>query len=99
MKQIYQLFGGIILVFFVYSIVVIAERVLFFQGHPISYQSRDINVTDEVAMRQLALACKEVRGANNVLEIQTFDNTEENATYARCGMWWPFSDSYRLVSK
>lgn len=83
-----------------YTGTIMVERIMFFRGHPI-FAPKDvaINQNDKEVIAKLGADCKAERGQNTVLEIAQIQFDEDNATYARCGMWWPNADTYRLVAK
>lgn len=82
----------IVFLVFVLSIFFVGvERVAFYRGHPIvSMEEKTINIQED---NSLAMECKVKRGSNTVLEVFYADN---NKTFARCGMWYPFVDVYEI---
>lgn len=67
------------------------ERISFFKGNPL-FDGKSVEVINGLAEAEdvLAAKCKGDRGENEVLEIVR----NGNVSYARCGMFWPFIDTY-----
>lgn len=80
-----------VLVFLLSILFVGAERVAFFQGHPFM-PMKEKSIGEEES-GTLARECKVKRGNNAVLEVLVIG---EKPTYARCGMWYPFVDNYKI---
>ena len=93
MKRSYLIAIAIILAFVTFSAM---ERISFFKSKPL-LKGKSVKVVNGLAETEdvLAAKCKGDRGENEVLEIVRNDNV----SHARCGMFWPFTDTYVMSAE
>lgn len=93
MKRPYLIVMVIILAFVIFSAL---ERISFFNGKPL-FEGKSMKVVNGLAEAENALAakCKGDRGENEVLDVVR----DGNVSYARCGTFWPFADTYVISAE
>ena len=88
MRKVVTLAATAVLVLVAFSAV---ERISFFNGEPM-LDAKPIKAENGVAetVDTLAAICKGERGENEVLDVVR----DGNVSYARCGTFWPFVNTY-----